>query len=151
MKILFLGNTKALKGVKKTAFKRCAEKTANWHNHKIKFVHYVFLSDEELLEINMRFLNHNTYTDIITFDLSTKKNVIEAEVYISTERVFENAITYNTPHQQEILRVMFHGLLHLVGFKDKLKSEQLTMRQAEDECLNLYRETTQSVSRETKP
>ena len=126
------------------------QQTANKHKIKIDQVCYVFMNDEELCDINRRFLNHDTYTDIITFDLSNTPNSIEGEIYISLDRITENALTYGTSYSEEFLRVMFHGILHLLGFKDKTKKEKLEMRKAEDDCLILYRETNSHVSHETK-
>ncbi len=100
-------------------------------------LNYVFCSDKRLLEINRKFLNHNYYTDIISFDLALKTGV-EGEVYISTDRVRKNASTLGLPFKSEIHRVIFHGVLHLCGYKDQTKKDQLQMRQEEDCLLNLY-------------
>jgi rRNA maturation RNase YbeY len=99
---------------------------------------YVFCSDEYLLGINKQFLNHDYYTDIITFDLSTTKEKIEGEIYISVDRVKDNAKQHNSTKQQELHRVIFHGILHLCGYKDKTGNEEKTMRAAEDKYLGLY-------------
>jgi probable rRNA maturation factor len=96
---------------------------------------YIFCDDEYLLGINKRFLNHNYYTDIITFCLSTKGQPIEGEIYISTERVFENSKTYKVSFQKELERVMFHGALHLCGYKDKTLTQKKEMREKEDRYL----------------
>ncbi len=100
-------------------------------------LHYVFCSDEYLLEINLKFLNHHFYTDIITFNLS-ETHSIEGEIYISIDRVKENALNLDQPFQIEMLRVIFHGALHLCGYKDKKKSEIVEMRKMEDVYLRLY-------------
>lgn len=89
----------------------------------IKNLVYNFCSDEELLQINQSFLNHNTYTDIITFDYCEKDFVI-GEIYISVERVAENAGTNHVLFEEELLRVLSHGLLHLCGYKDKKPEHQ---------------------------
>ena len=99
---------------------------------------YIFCTDEYLLGINQQFLNHNTLTDIITFDLSEFENELLGEIYISIDRVRENAIKFNTTIQNELHRVIFHGALHLCGFKDKKEAEQEEMRQQEDKCLQEY-------------
>ena len=101
-------------------------------------INYVFCTDEYLLEKNIAFLNHDTLTDILTFDLSEGNLILNAEIYISIDRVKENAETLNIPYQEELHRVIFHGLLHLCGFKDKSKDDALLMRQKEQECLNQY-------------
>ena len=106
-------------------------------NKKIT-VSYIFCSDEYLLKINQDFLKHNTYTDIITFPLSETDHRVEAEIYISLERVLENAFKLKIPFDLELHRVMFHGVLHLAGYKDKTKAEKQEMRESEDAMLELY-------------
>jgi rRNA maturation RNase YbeY len=108
-------------------------------NRKISSISIIFCSNDYLLEINRTHLNHDYYTDIITFDLTPKKSVhLEAELYISTDRIKENAVKYNTTFQNELHRVIFHGLLHLCGYKDKNKMDQEIMRNKENEYLQLY-------------
>ncbi|HRO44487.1 rRNA maturation RNase YbeY [Agriterribacter sp.] len=97
----------------------------------------IFCSDAYLLAINRQYLQHDYYTDIITFNLGTENN-IEGEIYISIERVKENARLMHTSFKEEIHRVIFHGILHLCGHKDKLKSEKEDMRRKEDRLLQLY-------------
>lgn len=99
---------------------------------------YIFCSDAYLLEKNQTFLHHDTLTDIITFDLSDAPTVLQGEIYISIERVWENAMLYRSPYEEELHRVIFHGMLHLCGLKDKTKSEQAKMRDAEQQCLSAY-------------
>ncbi len=100
---------------------------------------YVFCSDNYLIELNIQYLDHDTYTDIITFDLSADRNqVINGEIYISIERVKENAVKHGVSTSSELLRVIFHGALHLCGFKDKKKSEITFMREKEDCYLRLF-------------
>lgn len=103
----------------------------------IKEINYIFCSDEYLLQLNQGFLNHKTLTDIITFDNSEGKNGLEGEIYISIERVQENAIKFNTEFEDELHRVMIHGVLHLIGYKDKKPSEKALMRKKEEACLSL--------------
>lgn len=98
----------------------------------------VFCSDKYLLKINKEFLKHNYYTDIITFDLSTTNHLIDGEIYISIERVKENAKTFNSTIKTELHRVIFHGVLHLCGYQDKSQSQKITMRQKEDQALKKY-------------
>ena len=100
---------------------------------------YVFCTDEFLLEMNTSFLDHDTYTDIITFDLSNSQEHMEGEIYISIDRVKENAVEYKTTYADELHRVIFHGILHLCGFKDKTKKDQKIMRENEDYCLARYK------------
>jgi len=99
---------------------------------------YIFCSDDYLLKINKDFLNHDYYTDIITFNLSSSRGRVEGEVYISIDRVKENSADLNTSFQSELHRVIFHGALHLCGYKDKTTHEQKKMRMAEDKCLASY-------------
>ena len=104
---------------------------------KLKQVHYVFCSDRFLVDINRKFLHHDTLTDIITFDLSEKTDNVEAEIYISIPRVRENSKNMGIPFQQELHRVMIHGILHLAGYDDQSADEKRIMRIKENECLNL--------------
>jgi probable rRNA maturation factor len=101
-------------------------------------IRYIFCSDNMLLQLNKDFLDHDYYTDIITFRLSELDEPIEAEIYISIDRVKDNAKTLGLSYKNEMLRVLFHGALHLCGYKDKTKSEILEMRSKEDRYLHLY-------------
>lgn len=105
---------------------------------RLEQLQYIFCSDEYLLAINKQHLNHNYYTDIITFDLSETPDAVTGEIYISIDRVRENAQTYKVPFKQELLRVIFHGALHLCGYKDKSEKDQQLMRKAEDKYLQYY-------------
>ena len=107
------------------------------HNFILGELQYIFVDDEYLLTINQQFLNHDTYTDIITFEYSIG-NTISGDVFISIERVKENADQYNHVFKDELLRVMAHGALHLLGYKDKEKDDVVVMRQKEDECIKLF-------------
>jgi len=99
----------------------------------------IFCSDEYLLEINKQHLQHDFYTDIITFDLSERKNgPITAELYISIDRVKDNALIQTTKLSDEIHRVIFHGSLHLCGYGDKSRKDIIIMRAKEEEYLRLY-------------
>ena len=104
---------------------------------ELKSLQYVFCSDEFLREINNKFLKHDDYTDIISFDLSETEKTV-GEIYISVERVKANANTFKTVFQDEIKRVIFHGALHLCGYKDKTKREIDVMRYKEDFYLRLF-------------
>jgi len=100
---------------------------------------YVFCTDEFLLEMNQNFLDHDTFTDIITFDLTETRRDMQGEIYISVPRVRENARAYGTTYTDELHRVIFHGVLHLCGFKDKTPKDQKIMRENEDYCLAHYK------------
>jgi len=108
---------------------------------------YIFCSDDSLLTINQEFLDHDTYTDIITFDLSTLEDKIEGEIYISIDRVKDNAKQVGCSFTHELARVMSHGVFHLLGFADKKDHEALKMRSLEggaiDFIMNVSRETNQ--------
>lgn len=101
-------------------------------------LNFIFCTDDYLLEKNKTFLAHDTLTDIITFDLSPSTEVLEAEIYISVERVRENAEKFTVSYLEELHRVIFHGILHLCGFADKSEEEASQMREKEQECLNQY-------------
>ena len=101
-------------------------------------IDYIFCSDEYLLEINQTYLKHDDLTDIITFDLSNNPGVIKGEIYISVERVQDNSVLFNTSFRNELARVVFHGALHLCGYKDKSKREQAEIRSKEDYYLNAF-------------
>ena len=123
-------------------------KRKNWLRHiaesedfKIGELNYIFCSDEYLYQINVDYLNHHTYTDIITFDNSEKEHVIEGDVFISIDRVRENASKLGQPESQELSRVISHGLFHLMGYKDKAKEESEKMRTKEELAIELFEKT----------
>lgn len=99
---------------------------------------YIFCTDEYLLDINKQFLDHDTFTDIITFDMTEEGERLNGEIYISAERVKENAATLDVTYNEELHRVIFHGALHLCGFKDKTATDKKKMRQMEETCLEAY-------------
>lgn len=100
-------------------------------------INYIFCDDDYLLDINIKHLNHDTYTDIITFNYCEDQN-ISGDIFISTERVKENASIYEVSFDEELLRVMSHGVLHLIGYNDKTDEEEKIMRQKEDEKIKLF-------------
>jgi probable rRNA maturation factor len=103
---------------------------------QIEEINYIFCSDQHLLHLNKQFLGHDFYTDIITFDNSEEKKKISADIFISVERVKANAEKYNTAFKDELHRVLIHGVLHLLGYKDKTKKDREKMRMAEDKWLS---------------
>lgn len=103
----------------------------------LESLNYIFCTDKYLLNINQQFLKHDFYTDIISFDLSAGPATI-GEIYISIDRVRDNATRLGTPLTEELHRVIFHGALHLCGYKDKSKADQVLMRRKEDQALALY-------------
>ncbi len=104
-------------------------------------LNYIFCSDEHLRRLNIQYLNHKTYTDIITFNYSHTEKAIDGEVYISIDRVRKNAEIFKTDFKVELHRVIIHGALHLLGFNDKTKTEKLKMREKEDSCLSLLKKS----------
>lgn len=105
----------------------------------VESISIIFCNDEYLLSINRQFLNHDYYTDIITFDLSpTSNSPIEAELYISVDRVKENASSVGDAYYKELHRVIFHGLLHLLGNGDKTRKDKDNMRKLEDKLIRKY-------------
>jgi rRNA maturation RNase YbeY len=100
-------------------------------------LNYIFCSDAILADINIKFLKHNTLTDIITFNTAEEDKVIEGDIYISVDRVKENAKKYEVDLQHELHRVMVHGILHLVGYSDKTPAQKQQMRKKEDASLSL--------------
>lgn len=105
---------------------------------QIAGLHYIFCRDQFLETLNRRYLHHETLTDILTFDLSDSPDRLLAEIYISGDRVRENAITFQAPFQQELHRVIFHGMLHLCGYGDHHPEEKKLMREKENDCLSRY-------------
>jgi probable rRNA maturation factor len=101
-------------------------------------INYIFCSDDQLLEINIQYLTHDYYTDIITFDY--KENLsISGDIFISTDRVKDNAVINNVDFDDELNRVIVHGILHIIGYKDKLKDDIKLMRKKENIYINLYK------------
>lgn len=132
----FLDRRPALKD--RTRLKRFIEKVFVAEKKTLGSLSYIFCSDNHLLNINKDFLKHDFFTDVITFDLSSGKGNIEGEVYLSTDRIKENAKELGVSFKEELHRVMFHGALHLCGYKDKKQSDIKTMRAMEDKHLKSY-------------
>lgn len=121
-----------------------AENYTNWIINIIKSekavlgdLSYIFCSDNYLLKLNQKYLKHNSFTDIITFDYSEQK-IISGEIYISIDRVRDNAVKFKEDFNRELLRVMAHGILHLLGYKDKSKNEKEEMSTKEDEKIYMF-------------
>lgn len=129
-----LNNREAVKSTLISLFKKERKPLAD--------LSYIFCSDERLLEINRQFLKHDFYTDIITFPLSGSGEPITAEIYISVDRIRENAREFGVSQGNELLRVIFHGALHLCGYGDKSTKDQAKMRQLEEKYLMFHVETS---------
>lgn len=121
----------------RTKLKRFIEQMVKAEGRKIESLIYIFCPDNYLLKINKSFLSHNYLTDIITFDLSENASLI-GEIYISIDRVRANSKLYKTGLREELHRVIFHGILHLCGYRDKKPAEKAIMRKKEDYYLGLY-------------
>ena len=137
--IQFTGKHRFLNLAQRKQIRSLLNTIAKKNTKAIQSLQYVFVDDHELHQINLNFLKHDTLTDIITFDLGTTSSTIEGEIYISLDRVKENSATLNTLYFEELIRVISHGLLHLIGFKDKTSKDVATMRSKEEECLSLWR------------
>jgi rRNA maturation RNase YbeY len=108
-------------------------------NQRLGQLNYIFCSDEFLLEINRQYLHHDTLTDIVTFDNSEQKGLIEGDIFISVDRVTENADKFKVTFREELHRVIVHGALHLIGYQDKSPSQKAEMRKKEDSYLSLHK------------
>ena len=122
----------------RTALKKFISSLFRKESRKLENLSYIFCSDNYLLQINKSHLQHDYYTDIITFDLSETTGSITGEIYISTDRVRDNAQTLGVSIKEEFHRVIFHGALHLCGYKDKSAKDKMEMRAAEDRYLKDY-------------
>jgi rRNA maturation RNase YbeY len=121
--------------------------TSNWikqviflEEKRVGDISFIFCSDEYLLSVNRKYLNHDYYTDIITFD-DVEGNVINGDIIISVDRVKENSIEFQTSFENEIHRIIIHGVLHLLGYKDKVKKDKILMTQKEDLYLKLFNDS----------
>lgn len=138
MAISFSGTKKLQTILNQSKLKRWIKQIISNESAKPGEIIFNFCTDEELLKINQDYLNHNTYTDIITFDYSGD-GFISGEIFISFERVNENARKMGIKSDEELRRVMIHGILHLCGYKDKSAAQKKTMRKREDEALQLFK------------
>jgi probable rRNA maturation factor len=134
--ISFNNQSIAFKFKGKTKIKQWIKTITEKEKHKVGTINYIFCTDDELLEINVKHLNHNTLTDIITFDY-TEGKTINSDIFISIERVLENAEKFKVTFDEEFHRVMIHGILHLCGYKDKSKVDAELMRKKENAALKI--------------
>lgn len=104
---------------------------------RIDYLNYIFCSDNYLLDINKKYLKHDYFTDIITFESSEEDGKVSGDIFISIDRAKDNAADYNVSLKNEVTRLIIHGLLHLIGFKDSTDDEKLLMRKKEDYYLSL--------------
>lgn len=122
----------------KQGVRQWLKQQAQQEGYTIGDLNYIFCSDEYVLQVNRDYLQHDYYTDIITFDQSEEEEKLEGDIYISVDRVADNAAQLGIPAEQEMLRVLAHGLLHLCGYADKGAEEEIQMRKKEDEWLHHY-------------
>ena len=122
------------------------EKTSDWlhkaavlENFSLGEVVYAFFNDEEVKSLNNKYLGHNYYTDVISFN-DSKEKVLSGNIAISVDRVKENSTEFNSSFQKEMLRVMLHGLLHFMGYRDSTEEQKIKMRNKEDEILHAFHE-----------
>lgn len=124
---------------KRRGLKLFLESLFLYESRSLSSLTYIFCSDDFLLSMNKEYLAHDYYTDIISFDLSeSRTGPVTGEIYISVDRVKDNAKQLGVSFQQELHRVIFHGALHLCGYKDKTKPQQKEMRSKEDQYLKAY-------------
>lgn len=122
----------------KSILKKWIKSTIESEKHSLDEINYIFCSDEYLLNINKQYLEHDYYTDIITFDNREEtEEPILSDIFISIDRIEDNSKTQGTTFIQELHRVLIHGVLHLVGYSDKTDQEQAEMRKKEEACLSL--------------
>lgn len=122
----------------KNKFKSWLKKVADKEGFRINNLNYIFCSDEYLHKINLEYLDHDTYTDIITFDNSEKETTIEGDIFVSIERVRENSQVLDTVFGEEVKRVVIHGLLHLCGYHDHTPEDKAEMRKLESEYISIF-------------
>lgn len=134
----------------KLALKAWIKKTIQSEGYRLDELNFILCSDEYLLRINQEYLDHDTYTDVITFDNSEVSKTITGDIFISIERIIENAKQYKLQTRDELHRVMIHGTLHLLGYKDKGKAAKQLMTQKEDEHLdNRFIKEVQKISQKS--
>lgn len=125
-----------LKG--KNNFKVWLKKVAEKEGFRVNSLNYIFCSDKHLHKMNLEYLDHDTYTDIITFDNSEDETIIEGDIFISIERITDNSRILNTQFEDETKRVIVHGLLHLCGYDDHSVEDKFEMRRLESEYILIF-------------
>lgn len=120
-----------------SGFENWIKRVISSEGKKTGEISFIFCDDEYLLEVNQKYLNHDTYTDIISFD-SSVGNILNGDIFVSTERVRENADIFKVDFSEELKRVVIHGVLHLCGYKDKTSDEEQLMRKNEEEKIEMF-------------
>jgi rRNA maturation RNase YbeY len=134
--ILFQTEEIAFPNIKRSNTKKWIKSVAKKYGKKVGDINYIFCSDEKILEVNSRYLAHNYYTDIITFDYS-ENDTISGDIFVSLDTVLSNSEKFDTEYSEELYRVIIHGILHLCGMEDKSDREVKKMCEAENEALVL--------------
>lgn len=137
MAIIFQAEDVKEPAVKKRAVSAWIKKVAKLYNRQVGDVSYIFCSDDKILEINKQYLKHDYFTDVITFDYS-ENNTISGDIFISLDTVKSNSQKFNTSNEEELLRVIIHGILHLCGLKDKSAEDSKMMTKSENQALEIY-------------
>lgn len=135
--IHFTNETDFFSLTKEKDIKVWIKKTIEKESKHLGDINYIFCSDKYLLTLNKKYLNHNYYTDVITFDYS-QSNILSGDIFISIDRVADNAKKYDTVFMTELLRVIIHGVLHLIGYDDKTETDKIIMTSKEDIYLKLF-------------
>ena len=138
LSIQFLGRSRFLSAEMRKDIRKMLVYFAEGQNFNIDSLVYIHQTDEELHAINVSHLNHDTFTDIITFDMSDNEGVIDGEIYLSVDRIRENAGQFNVDFMNEYVRVVSHGLFHLMGYGDKSEEEAIVMRGLEDSAIAYF-------------
>jgi metalloprotein, YbeY/UPF0054 family len=139
--VLFFSQDCDFKLIGKMCYKRWLKELALLQGAKLGALNVIFCSDAYLLKMNQDFLGHHYYTDVISFDSSDTLGVragVSGDIFMSIDTIVQNAAEYKVPFEEELRRVMAHGLLHLLGYKDGTAAEKAEMRQQEDQALRLY-------------
>lgn len=124
-------------GIKRRVYSKWISEIIHSNNLKRGDINFIFCTDEYLLNINKRFLNHDYYTDIITFNYN-EGTIVSSDIYISIDTVLKNSKIYSVDFEEELRRVMIHGILHLLGYDDQTKDQRITMRSMEDISLQIF-------------
>lgn len=140
MSVKYFNEGIAFPKVKKRITSRWIKQVISIEEKRVGDISFIFCSDEYLLDVNRKYLNHDYYTDIITFD-DVEGNVINGDIFISVDRVKENSIEFQTSFENEIHRIIIHGVLHLLGYKDKAKKDKKLMTEKEDWYLKLFNDS----------
>ncbi len=142
--IYFQADEVALPTLRQDLVRDWIQSVAAYYGKRVGNIHYIFCNDDRILEVNRQFLRHDYYTDVITFDYS-EGTILSGDIFISTDTVRSNAEQQKTPYEQELLRIIIHGVLHLTGQGDKTPETHEEMTRKEEHALRLYTEICQKI------